>query len=569
MPEQFSQPRRKHILSIALEDYFHGPAFSKVISRKRWGHFETRFEQNCLDVLEKLDRVGSVATFFANSWIARRRPDLLKEVVRRGHEIALAGQRGVSFRFLSREALREQLLRDRAIVEQACRKRVVGFRVTDVFLGPSDLWALEELARNGFLYDSSFSPFLRAFSAEPWRHLIHENRFSCGPLWEVPLASEKIAGLMIPIAGGNYFRQFPEWLVNRMLNRWDRRSAHPLVLYFRLWDFDPLQPRLRTGSLWRDFRHYRNGERMVETLNTLLARFRFASIADHLELTLPAVAPLPASEHAAVTQAAAGYAPRIPISIIVPCFNEELGIPYLASSLRQLKENLGGEYDLQFILVDDGSRDRTWEVLNQCFSGQADTLLLRHPRNRGVSAAIMTGLEQAREIACSMDCDCSYDPNELKLMLRRMRDGVDLVTASPYHPAGSVLNVPRWRLFLSRCSCSLYRMVTGRKLYTFTACMRVYRRSATVHIPLQNGGFLGVAELISRLVLEGKQVEEHPATLEVRIFGQSSMKVLRTILGHLRLLSQLAWIRLQNRRPPTVESGSRLSPQRAKVTTEL
>jgi hypothetical protein len=99
--------------------------------------------------------------------------------------------------------------------------------------------------------------------------------------------------------------------------------------------------------------------------------------------------------------------------------------------------------------------------------------------------------------------------------------------------------------------------------------MRVYRRSATVHIPLQNGGFLGVAELISRLVLEGKQVEEHPATLEVRIFGQSSMKVLRTILGHLRLLSQLAWIRLQNRRPPTVESGSRLSPQRAKVTTEL
>jgi glycosyltransferase involved in cell wall biosynthesis len=250
----------------------------------------------------------------------------------------------------------------------------------------------------------------------------------------------------------------------------------------------------------------------------------------------------------------------------VPCFNEEAGIPYLASSLRQLNEDLGGEYDLQFILIDDGSRDRTWDVLEQYFSSRPDTLLLRHPQNRGVSAAIMTGLEQAREIACSMDCDCSYDPNELKLMLRRLRDGVDLVTASPYHPAGSVLNVPGWRLLLSRCSCSLYRLVTGRKLYTFTACMRVYRRSATVQVPLRNSGFLGVAELISRLVLEGKQVVEHPATLEVRIFGQSNMKILRTIFGHLRLLTQLAWIRLQNRRA-YIENSSRLSPQNAKSTT--
>jgi len=218
-------------------------------------------------------------------------------------------------------------------------------------------------------------------------------------------------------------------------------------------------------------------------------------------------------------------------------------------------------------LVDDGSRDRTWDVLTQYLLARPDTLLLRHPQNRGVSAAIMTGLEQAREVACSMDCDCSYDPNELKAMLRGLRDGVDLVTASPYHPAGSVLNVPQWRFFLSRCSCTLYRLVTGRKLYTFTACMRVYRRSATVHIPLRNAGFLGVAELISRLVLEGKQVVEHPATLEVRIFGQSSMKILQTIWGHLRLLTRLAWIRLQNRRPAPIESPSRLSPQSAKSTT--
>src|SRR5947208_341766 len=153
---------RTHILSIALEDYFHGPAFSKVVGRHRWGRLESRFERTCFRVLEELNHTNSRATFFVQSWIARSRPDLLQEVVKQGHEVALAGQRGKSFRTLSPAALREQVRSDRDAVEQACQRRVLGFRVTDVLLRPSDLWALEVLAEEAFLYDSSLSPFLRA-----------------------------------------------------------------------------------------------------------------------------------------------------------------------------------------------------------------------------------------------------------------------------------------------------------------------------------------------------------------------------------------------------------------------
>ena len=180
----------------------------------------------------------------------------------------------------------------------------------------------------------------------------------------------------------------------------------------------------------------------------------------------------------------------------------------------------------------------------------------------------MTGLEHAREVACSIDCDCSYDPNELKPMVQLLGDGVDLVTASPYHPLGSVRNVPQWRLALSGCACSLYRFATGRKLYTFTACMRVYRRSSVLSVKVKNPGFLGVAELLSRLALDGKRIAEHPATLEVRIFGQSKMKVARNILDHLGLLSELARLRIRGMRVRSAEKRPHPETQNTQVNTK-
>ncbi len=553
-------PTRKHILSIALEDYFQGPAFARLISDKHWHRFETRFEQNCFQVLDRLDQVQSRATFFVNSWVARRRPDLLCEVVRRNHEIALAGARELDFRRVSREELRQQLRRDRDDVEQACGKQLLGFRATGPFLKPRDLWVLDVLGEEGFAYDSSLCPYLRTFAHQPWRQFVHRNGSSSSSVWEVPLSAQCIAGVMVPIAGGNYFRQCPEYLVQAGLKMWEQKYASPLVLYFRLWDLDPDHPKLQTGSLWQHYRHYRNSDRMVHTLTVLFERYRFTSVAEHLQLT-PGNAELLRLKQDSVSLPESIKPASRPVSVIIPCFNEETGLAYLANTLAELKQTLSDEFDLQFILVDDGSSDRTWSLLEQHFSKRADTLLLRHERNQGVAAAISTGLSQAHEIACSMDCDCSYDPQELKPMLKLLQDGVDLVTASPYHPEGSVNNVPRWRLQLSRAASGLYRVVTGNKLHTYTACFRVYRRSATAGLSLRNPGFLGVAELLSRLMLRGGKVVEYPTTLNVRIFGQSKMKIARTIAGHLRLLLYLASLRLGRKPSDQLATSDALESQ--------
>ncbi len=184
------QPRssRTHILTIALEDYFHGPAFTKVIDRKRWARFETRFEQNCLSVLDRLDRAHSQATFFTSAWIARSQSELCREVIRRGHELALSGPRGGSFRTVGQQEFRTRLQQDRDVLEEASGQHVSGYRVTDIFLKQEHLWALEILAEEGFAYDSSVSPFLRRFAAPRFRK-IHQRATDAGPIWEVPLSS--------------------------------------------------------------------------------------------------------------------------------------------------------------------------------------------------------------------------------------------------------------------------------------------------------------------------------------------------------------------------------------------
>jgi hypothetical protein len=173
--------------------------------------------------------------------------------------------------------------------------------------------------------------------------------------------------------------------------------------------------------------------------------------------------------------------------------------------------------------------------------------ILSRLTNVEVASAILTGIGHAEtEIVCSIDCDCSYDSHQLRSLIPLLADGVDMVTASPYHSEGIVGNVPSWRLFLSKSLSSLYRLVLHHQLATFTSCFRVYRRSAVSGLQVREGGFLGVAEMLGRLDLKGGHIVECPAVLEGRLLGRSKMRTVRTIFGHLRLLIRLAFARFRS-----------------------
>jgi glycosyltransferase involved in cell wall biosynthesis len=231
---------------------------------------------------------------------------------------------------------------------------------------------------------------------------------------------------------------------------------------------------------------------------------------------------------------------RTAVSVVVPMFDEQDNVDGLLQALARLGAGGGDDYRFEVVLVDDCSRDGTWSRLQGAFAGRADVRLLRHERNRGVAAAIMTGIAAASsEVVCSIDCDLSYDPMELLRMVPLLGDA-DLVTASPYHPQGLVRGVPRWRLFLSRTLSRLYRRLLGVDLHTWTSCCRVLRRSRVVDLQLDDGGFLGIAEMLVRVLRRGGVVREHPTLLESRRLGVSKMRTLPTIRGHLGLLWRVA-----------------------------
>lgn len=230
---------------------------------------------------------------------------------------------------------------------------------------------------------------------------------------------------------------------------------------------------------------------------------------------------------------------RTAVSVIAPCFNEEDGIPPLAQRLLEL-ESQWPEYDWRFIFVDDCSTDTTAELLQRQFGGWTNAAIIRHNVNLGITGAIRSGIEFSdTEIVCSIDSDCTYDPRDLGRLVPMIAAGNDLVTASPYHPQGGVAGVPGWRLVLSKSASWLYRFVFGAQVYTFTACYRAYRRSAVVDLQVENTRYGGLAEMLLLVMIAGGRVAEFPTVLQVRQFGQSKMKVVRTIGAHLALMRRL------------------------------
>lgn len=258
----------------------------------------------------------------------------------------------------------------------------------------------------------------------------------------------------------------------------------------------------------------------------------------------------------------------VAITMIVPCFNEQESVDQLLVKLDELARQLP-EYAFHFLIVDDGSSDETVSRLHQLTDDKSDFTVIRHSKNLGVGAAIMTGLRAATtEVCCSMDFDCSYEPSQFEPMIPMIANS-HLVTASPYHPEGRVQNVPGWRLWVSKGASFAYGLVIGQKVHTYTSCFRVYRRSAVADIELENPGFVGVAELLYRLDQKSGIILECPATLDVRKYGQSKMRVVQVTKSHLRFLTKAMWNRFfGNRRTTNLETIKPIEAASSAITTD-
>jgi dolichol-phosphate mannosyltransferase len=235
------------------------------------------------------------------------------------------------------------------------------------------------------------------------------------------------------------------------------------------------------------------------------------------------------------------------LSIIVPCYNEAENVSKLYSELFPVVKDIiihGNDNPLEaidsseIIFVDDGSRDETYLKLKECFGIKNEAGItfkfLKHEKNLGLGAAIRTGFSNASgDILVTVDSDGTYAFSEIPALLSLLTPGVDMVTASPYHPKGGVVGVPAYRLFLSRGSSVLYRILVNWHVHTYTCLFRAYRSGIVVDTPFNSDGFLAGTEILVKAILKGYHVAEFPAVLHKRIYGVSKAKIAQTIFSHL------------------------------------
>ena len=249
------------------------------------------------------------------------------------------------------------------------------------------------------------------------------------------------------------------------------------------------------------------------------------------------------------------------LSIIIPCYNESDNVSSLQGGLFPVlfelirpglaQPNLASSVEV--IFVDDGSLDDTLVSLKEAFGCLSELGICvryeRHEVNRGLGAALRTGFAASTgNVLITTDSDGTYKYSEIPGLLAYLLPEVDIVTASPYHPLGSVVGVPAHRLILSRGSSWIYRILVNRHIHTYTSLFRAYRCQVLDEISFESDGFLAGTELMVKAMFKGYHVAEYPIALYRRTYGVSKAKLARTILAHLRFQMWVLLYRLKLRR---------------------
>ncbi len=275
----------KNALTFDIEEYFHAEAFAGVLRPEEWPSLHGRAVGSTRRLLDLLDASGVRATFFVLGWLADRRPDLVREIHARGHEVAC---HGYAHRMIHRqrpEEFRQDVTRAKAVLENLTGRPVVGYRAPTFSVMRETLWSLEVLCEAGFRYDSSIFPIVHDRYGIPdaprFPHRLRPG--GNGEIVEFPLSTVEVLGYRIPVAGGGYFRLFPYGLSRRAIRRLNALERQPAIVYLHPWELDPAQPRVPVGWLaW--FRHTVNVEKTEAKLRRLLGDFEFAPACEVLAL---------------------------------------------------------------------------------------------------------------------------------------------------------------------------------------------------------------------------------------------------------------------------------------------
>ncbi len=286
------------IITIDVEDWFQVENLKGCIPFSTWEGRELRVERNTNLLLDFFDAFGEKlsdtstnsgkvsATFFVLGWIAEKLPHLVRKISDRGHEIASHGYFHSLCTGQTFKDIKEELIRSKKFLEDITGAPVFGYRAPSFSISDE---ILDLIRQCGYFYDSSYNSFcvherygrlsVCAMEKTGVAYRIGENFF------ELPVSNLELGRLVLPWAGGGYFRLIPLPIFKHGVREILKKHG-TYVFYMHPWEIDPGQPRIDELPRSFRFRHYLNLERTFSKLRSFLTAFakcEFTSCKEYLD----------------------------------------------------------------------------------------------------------------------------------------------------------------------------------------------------------------------------------------------------------------------------------------------
>lgn len=218
-------------------------------------------------------------------------------------------------------------------------------------------------------------------------------------------------------------------------------------------------------------------------------------------------------------QSEAAAVKRIKLSLVIPCYNEEKTLEGCVESVLAIQDD---ELELELIVVDDCSKDDSWNVAQKLARATPGMRLLRHEVNQGKGAALRTGIAGATgDFVAIQDADREYDPQDLKRLIVPLRDGsADVVLGSRFLSSGYHRVLYYWHSLGNRFLTTLSNMLTDLNLTDMETCYKVFRREIIQSIKIEENRFGFEPEVVAKVAQMRLRVYEMGISYRGRTYAE-------------------------------------------------
>ncbi|MEN7548407.1 glycosyltransferase family 2 protein [Rapidithrix thailandica] len=221
---------------------------------------------------------------------------------------------------------------------------------------------------------------------------------------------------------------------------------------------------------------------------------------------------------------------KLDISVVIPLYNEEESLPELVEWIKKVMDTHGYTYEI--IMVNDGSTDRSWEIINQLAKENQHIKGLSFLRNYGKSAALNVGFREATgTVVITMDADLQDSPDEIPGLFKMIvEEGYDLVSGWKKKRYDPITKTIPSKLFNYTT-----RVMSGIKLHDFNCGLKAYKNKVVKTVEV-NGEMHRYIPVIAKW--EGfRKIGEKTVQHRARKYGMTKFGLERFIYGFLDLLS--------------------------------